>query len=330
MNFQCKNCGSVMVYEPKGKVMYCAACGSTNSETRNDSDVLTVCSACGGSIDPHKYDLTSECPYCGNFLIYNSRVSNEYLPNKMIPFKVNKHHAIERLEKELGKLKYAPSSFLKEKTLVDFKGYYVPFFMYDCDAKGRYTATGKVIRSWSSGNYDYTETSTYAIDRDINASFENLPADASYAMDDKIMDIMEPFDYRELTDFDPKYLSGFFGEIYNEPAEFYMDRVKSKVGQSVKGIMKESLKGYTTISNESFTCTQNYGETEYALFPVWIYKYHYMGKDYEYYVNGQTGKVHGAAPVSIPKILLYSATSGIVVMVIMDLMLTLLKLFTGV
>jgi hypothetical protein len=41
---------------------------------------------------------------------------------------------------------------------------------------------------------------------------------------------------------------------------------------------------------------------------VWKYIYHYKDKDYPFYVNGQTGKLVGTAPVSKAKIWTYAGT----------------------
>ncbi len=42
--------------------------------------------------------------------------------------------------------------------------------------------------------------------------------------------------------------------------------------------------------------------------PVWQYLYRYKGEVYQYHVNGQTGKVIGTTPVSMGKVLGYSAS----------------------
>ncbi len=68
------------------------------------------------------------------------------------------------------------------------------------------------IRTWRSGNYEYTETSLYQVERDATIDFEKLPVDASIAMPDEAMDLIEPYDYKALEDFQTKYMSGFFAE----------------------------------------------------------------------------------------------------------------------
>ena len=40
-------------------------------------------------------------------------------------------------------------------------------------------------------------------------NYEGIPVDASIAMEDGIMDLMEPYNYKELMQHDNKYLSGF-------------------------------------------------------------------------------------------------------------------------
>lgn len=52
---------------------------------------------------------------------------------------------------------------------------YVPFWLFDTDvdAQVRYRATK--VRTWSSGDYNYTETSYYMIHRGGNLSFEHVP-----------------------------------------------------------------------------------------------------------------------------------------------------------
>jgi len=37
---------------------------------------------------------------------------------------------------------------------------------------------------------------------------------------------------------------------------------------------------------------------EYALFPVWMLNYKFKGKDYQFMLNGQTGKIVADRPVS--------------------------------
>lgn len=80
---------------------------------------------------------------------------------------------------------------------------------------GTFHGEGTKVRSWTTGNTQYTETSYYDIVRDMDIDFVKIPVDASVGMPDDVMDLMEPFDYKELQEFKPEYLSGFHSERYN-------------------------------------------------------------------------------------------------------------------
>ena len=55
----------------------------------------------------------------------------------------------------------------------------------------------------------------------------------------------------------------------------------------------------------------------YGLLPVWKYDYTYKGRDYPFYVNGQTGKLVGIAPISKAKVWAYAGTLGVVLTAIL-------------
>ena len=52
---------------------------------------------------------------------------------------------------------------------------------------------------------------------------------------------------------------------------------------------------------------------KYLLLPVWISSYKYKDKVYQFMVNGQTGKVSGKTPISIPKVIITIA--GIILII---------------
>ena len=49
-----------------------------------------------------------------------------------------------------------------------------------------------------SGDTEYTETSYFQVNRDVDVDFEKLPVDASLEMEDQVMDMMEPVSYTHL------------------------------------------------------------------------------------------------------------------------------------
>lgn len=184
----------------------------------------------------------------------------------------------------------------------------MPFWLYDYDINYDFAGEGTRIRTWRSGDMEYTETSYYEVIRKMDADFERVPADASYVMADGIMDLMEPYDYQALTAFAPKYMSGFLSERYNQQADELASRAEDKVREASENLLQGSLAGYTTMRTYHKNLSLHKKYTCYALMPVWQYVYRYKDKTYLYHVNGQTGKVVGATPVSRARVVAYGVS----------------------
>lgn len=305
MIFKCRNCGGNTVYEPGRKRMYCPHCESLDSEDMVKEGSVTQCGNCGAPLTINQYTSAGKCAHCGSYLIFQERIEGRYEPHLMLPFKIGKDAAVELLHKEFKKKTFLPSSFLSEKSLEGLYGIYVPFWLYDYQVQYDFAGQGTKTRSWVSGNTEYVETSYYEIIRKMDADFDKVPVDASLAMNDGEMDLMEPYAYQELESFNPKYMSGFFGEVYNQSAPELEERAQIKVRSASEQLMNNSLQGYDTIRPGRKDMRVNRNNIRYALMPVWMYLYQYRGKTWRFHVNGQTGKVVGKTPVSKEKVMIY-------------------------
>lgn len=309
MIFKCKGCGGNVVYSPEKKMMVCPYCDSEDSYARKDKETsygIGICPECNGTIPVEQFDSAMKCPYCDNSIIFNERVEGEYLPKFVIPFELGKEKCKSLIRDKFKKYTFAPSDFLSEVRLDSMQGVYVPFWFYDYDTNATYDGEGTKVRTWSSGSYRYTETSYYHIVRNMDISFQKLPADASIKMPDGIMDLMEPYDYSKFTDFKPEFLSGFNAETYNMPAEEIEGRAHKKMEDDAKEILKSSISGYVTVSTHGQNIRVKNQSSDYGLMPVWKYVYQYKNQDYPFYVNGETGKIIGTAPLSKGKVWAYS------------------------
>lgn len=306
MIFKCKNCGGNVVYEPGSGRMYCPHCESEDSEEKIQGGNLAQCVNCGAPLEIQDYTSAARCEHCGCYIVFNERVEGVYEPHMMLPFRISKKAAVQALDKEFSRRLFTPSDFLSAKSLEKMEGIYVPFWLYDY--KGCYDFAGEGIRvkRWTAGNTEYTETSYYEVVRKMDLDFDKVPVDASYAMEDGVMDLMEPYDYGQLERFDPKYMSGFYGEVYNQAAAELEERAKIKSRSASEELLQESLQAYSNVRPFRKELRLDGAGVHYALMPVWQYLYRYKGKTYQYHVNGQTGKVIGTTPVSMAKVVSYS------------------------
>ena len=187
------------------------------------------------------------------------------------------------------------------------------------------SATATKVRVYRRGDTEYTETSRYDVYRNVDAEFNKIPADASIKMDDQLMDLIEPFNYSELTDFEMSYMSGYMAEKYNYTSEELENRAIRRTDKYSTDLARGTISGYDSVSVLSSDVRSNIENSEYVLLPVWIYNYRYNKKDYKFIMNGQTGKIIGKPPISKARIFGVYLSSAIAVFLILKLIV----LFAG-
>lgn len=299
-----------MIYSPEKHGMYCPYCESEGSDERAEGQTgeLTLCPNCGGQVEVEEHTSATQCPYCSSFLIFNERVEGKYAPRLMIPFQMGKEVCKQSLREKFRKCRFAPTDFLSEARLNGMQGIYVPYWFYDYSTVCQFQGEGTKIRVWRSGDKEYTETSVYAIHRDMDMDFEKIPVDASVQMPDDVMDLIAPFRYEQIVDFMPEFMSGFYAEKYNMPSDEVENRARALMREDASKILKQSYAGYNTVRTLREDISVRNSRTAYGLLPVWKYIYRYKEQDYPFYVNGQTGKIVGTAPFSGKKFLAYAGT----------------------
>ncbi len=311
MIFKCKNCGGNVVYSPEKGTMCCPHCDGLDTEEKiTSNESMTTCANCGAPMDSVIKEHTSatKCPNCGSYVVLDERVQGVYTPKLILPFKVGKNKAIDLLKNEFGRRVFTPDTFLSHASVSKIEGTYVPFFMYDYATNTDYHGTGTKVRTWRSGQYEYTETSYFDIQRVMDADFDSVPVDASDYMDDECMDLMEPYEYEALINFQEKYMSGFLGEKYNQSEEELAPRAVDKINKAIDGMIGESISGYVSVTKQSMNVDAKKKLVQFALLPVWEYVFSYRGNDYRFFVNGQTGTGVGKTPVSRQRGIAYGVT----------------------
>lgn len=309
MIFRCNNCGGNVLYNPEKGQMCCPHCDSIDSQQKVTGEhSLQNCINCGAPLNISDYTSATPCEHCGCYIVFDERVEGQYRPHLMVPFAVSRNKAKEIMKERFKKKAFTPSNFLADNMLEKMTGLYVPFFLYDINVRCDYHGEGTKRRTWISGDTEYTETSYYDVIRDMYADFDKIPVDASLALENSVMDLMEPYDYKALQDFREEFMSGFCGEMYSEDAEKMRPRARKKAVDNAEALLRESLSGYSNLRVIHKNVSTQDNATNYALMPVWHYKYSYGGKSYDYYINGQTGKAVGITPVSKAKLFGYGAT----------------------
>lgn len=256
------------------------------------------CPSCGAQLICEESTAAASCPYCGNPTVVPGQFSGALRPDFIIPFKLSKEEAVKALKSHYKGKFFLPKSFIGENHVREIRGIYVPFWMFDGEAEGdaHYEATRS--RTYSSGDYEITETKHYDVYRAGTVTFEKVPVDASSKMPDDHMDSIEPYDYKELKPFSTAYLPGFLADKFDVTVEQSRQRADQRCEGTLASALRSTVKRYDTCILKDSSVHLRRGKVHYALMPVWMLNTKWHGKDFIFAMNGQTGKLVGDLPVS--------------------------------
>ena len=259
------------------------------------------CNYCGGEIMADLTTSATTCPYCDNPVVVLSSLKGQWKPEYVIPFKLDKKRAVSEFKRHLLHKHFLPKPFKSIEHFDEIKGVYVPFWLFDSDINANIRFKATKVRTWHSGNYDYTETSYYSVVRGGRMAFEKIAVDGSSQMPDDLMESIEPFDFKEAVPFNTGYLAGYVADKYDVDDHKSVTRVNNRILHSVDNAFKSDVRGYSSVNKEGGNIDYNTAKAVYALYPVWILTTKYEGKNYIFAMNGQTGKFVGDLPLDKKK-----------------------------
>ncbi|WP_307742170.1 ATP-binding protein [uncultured Mobiluncus sp.] len=255
------------------------------------------CNSCGGEIIGSPDMVSARCPWCNNNFVATGQLTSTRVPDRIIPFAMTKEQALEAFKANMKGLKLIPREF-KQVSVDDIQGVYVPYWLYDATVAGEGTFSCENIRTWTDSEYEYTEHREYKVYRSANVAFLDVPVAGTTKVTDKITESVEPFDYTESVAFSPAYLTGFMTNKYDVEAQDANPRALERMKDSTEEVLRNSISGYDTVSTINTSVQPAFGELEYVFLPMWLMNVDFQGKNYNYAMNGQTGKFVGTFPVS--------------------------------
>lgn len=340
ISFKCPNCDGELIFEPSTQKYKCEYCGSLfsqeeldamkpaensekteggardseekkqeeNGESAGQEAVIYNCPSCGAQIVTDDTTAATFCYYCHNPVVLGGRLEGKYLPDKIIPFSVTREAAEKGFEEYIGKKKFVPKAFFGKKQIESMTGVYFPYWIYDVQLEGSMQAEGRNIRVWRSGDTEFTETKFYRVQREGEVELSNLSENALKKANARLAQNMLPYDFSKMKKFTPGYLSGFLAERRDIERQEVERKMQQEMRESAERLLRETIKGYNSVSVKSSNVIPKRENWSYVLFPVWTLTYKAKnGQIYYYSMNGQTGKVSGELPVDYAKVTLASA-----------------------
>lgn len=333
---ECPTCGSNLVYDIARRTMYCKACDNAYSVERVEKEQdgidssqmelsVFICPQCAGEIYSTDDAATAFCSYCGAATMLSSRLKNERKPDYVIPFSVTKERCKDAYVKMMKKAIYAPRRLRSKDNIQEFRGIYMPYWLYDVSQTGKTVV--KAIESYHTA--DASITDTYEVSSYANNHYENIAVDASSLFPDDLSSKVAPFNAFGMKPFMTGYLSGFYADLPDVDYEIYKNRIAQITGDLAYENLVQMIherQGDMEIEEPQVPLSEtlhiDITEAKTALFPVWFMSYKNGNRIAYATVNGTTGKVAADIPMDIKKFLFGCLIGMIPVFFLLNLFLT--------
>ncbi len=334
--YECPNCGGNLKFDIPSQQMACSFCGTKKSpyEVKKETDAIEkdyfeatvfTCPQCAGELLSADNEATSFCSFCGASTILSSRISKEKRPQYIIPFKKTKEDCKAAYAKKMRKAFFVPDELKEAKYIDGFRGIYMPYWTYQFTQNKNVDLKGE--KSHREG--DYIITDHYNIRGDLDAYYLGYARDASSSFYDNISEALAPYDAKELVNFEPSFLSGFYADTADVGSDIYLPETKALADDSSydKICKTPAFQGYTMKNSENRKhMSARLGtvcrSVDSTMYPVWFLSY--RNKDRVAYatVNGQTGKVVADMPIDPKKYVLSSLILAVILFAVLNLFFT--------
>lgn len=281
----------------------------------DDSDsadlVVYECEHCGAEVITARSTVATTCAFCGRAISLSNKLVGDFKPESVIPFSVDEKKAIEIYKEYCNKALLSPAAFKSKNEIKKLKGVYVPFWLHNFTVNADAVVGAENVHSHRRGDDKIVEHQMFRVSMDVKGDFKSIPTDGLKNLSDSLMSAIEPFDYSKLTDFNPAYMAGFYAQEYDMSGEDTISQAKERADDAMRDECVDNAGLYESKMIESYNPVYSDEESKYAMLPVWLFNVTYNNKNYQFAVNGETGKISGKLPISIPKLLGAVLGSGV-------------------
>ena len=322
---KCPACGANLKYSPSDKCLRCEHCGTKVkidlSKFSEEIDFATLldakkndwaedtrvfsCNNCGAKEILSKSEISKKCAFCGTSNVVETNDLSGLKPNAVLPFLIDKDAASASMVAWAKKKWFTPGQFKKSVYPEEISGNYTPAFTFDTKTASSYNGRlGKyyyvtVRRNGKSVTERRTEW--FSISGNFNMTFDDVLVQASNMINQKTADKISPFGTNNSQKYSNEFLHGFSATQYSKDGQQCWTEarsiIQSRVRSAILGQYKHDVVGHLNINMVCNNITY-----KYILLPVYIGHCNYAKKLYNFYVNGQNGKVAGKVPRSVLKI----------------------------
>ncbi len=300
-----------------------------NKIDNTSDDLITIkCQSCGCEVViDSKQAYQARCHWCRNILSLNHQIPNGVVPDKVLPFKIDKNQAQTIIKNFVKKRQFfALKQFKQEFTTDNIMGVYFPYMLVDINANAKFSGRGEHTKRTYSETVDkktttYHDISIYQVERDFDIGISDLSIESNARRLQKdnnqetnyIINAIMPFDTENCVKWNANYIRGFTSEKRDIDVEVISNTINRQAKNLAKFQINKTLNHY-----DRGVCwqKQEFGikgrRWESAYLPVWLYSYQQKNKLIHYVaLNARTKEIMGSIPVDHTKLFIFSLIIGI-------------------
>lgn len=272
-----------------------------------------TCESCGATLRLDEHLRSTECAYCASPLVVERPASAQRPdPTFVLGFVADRERATAAVRRWIqGRGPFVRSDF-KQAAVSKTRGVYLPVYLYGAVAESRYRAEvgedyTEIETETDSEGKTHTRVVTRTEYRELTGRQTRYVLDvlvtASRGIPNEELAEIEPFDLRALRRYAPAMLAGWSAEEPSlDPGECRrmaqaesLQRIGAELSDFMPGDSHHSLRHSTDLRDEVL---------DLVLLPVWVFSMRYSEDrpPVRVLMNGQTGEIHGKAPLSVRRI----------------------------
>ncbi len=328
--YSCNNCGSVMLFNADTQGLKCPSCDSTteiqlpqgaviqeHQYTQGVATALAVkprsahtmeCCGCGAHVEVDATSTATKCPYCDSDYVLSQKQVDSVLPDGIIPFAFGKNEANNKFGNWIKKLFWAPNNLKNIYKQDKLQGIYIPFWTFDAQSYAQYTAQGGTDHTRRrKGSDGKMKTETYTTwdytQGQVSHFFNDNLVPASTKLDKGLIQRFSTYDTNKLVPYSPEFLSGFNAECYTVNIDTAQQIAHEQMKNYLLDLATQDVRSKFDRAKDVRLEPQFDKETfKHVILPVYATAFAYANKMYNVLINGQTGEIEGAYPISKLKV----------------------------
>ena len=315
ISLNCPSCAGRVSYDPELQKIVCDSCSQTfevkdfinqsrevakmrpvswdnvkGPEIDRSAMHVYTCMNCGAQVLSEGLLATAHCMYCNSEFVLTDKFEDVMMPEGIIPFEQTVEYARMTMRRLASEKTGIPEKDFKEEWLTNMQGCYIPCWLFDCSTSVCGVYFGTEVRQGFDMRYGNTTLETeYTITRIGTIQVKNIPARADSRLKETTIMKLFPFYLKDMQPFNPALLTGYSASLYDISPEVEKEKIEKDIELQATTELSSTIHHGNLKTVMSF-CNINSAQYGYCLLPIWICRFNYMGYNYKFCMNGQTGE----------------------------------------